>query len=120
MCGTEIALERMSKENGGRGGLIVNTASGAGLTHGFWDRCSYTYPVTKFGVVALTRALGVSRIRFVFCSDLFYYLLFQQKSVFDQTGVKFQCICPGFADTAIIKPIVGETRDFMDKIGVMT
>ena len=61
MCGSEIALERMSKENGGRGGLIVNTASGAGLTHGFWDRGSYTYPVTKFGVVALTRALGVSK-----------------------------------------------------------
>jgi len=102
VCGTEIALERMSKENGGRGGLILNTSSSAGLTHasGFWDRCSYTYPVTKFGIVALTRALG-------------------QKSVFDQTGVKFQCICPEAADTAILNPILGETRDFMNKLGLM-
>ena len=61
MSGTELALERMSIENGGRGGLIVNTASAAGLTHGVvFDRDSYSYPVAKHGVVALTRALGVS------------------------------------------------------------
>jgi hypothetical protein len=31
MEGTEVALEHMSLEKGGRGGLIVNTASLAGI-----------------------------------------------------------------------------------------
>ena len=31
MEGTELALERMSLDKGGRGGLIVNTASLAGI-----------------------------------------------------------------------------------------
>jgi hypothetical protein len=37
MEGTELALERMSLDKGGRGGLIVNTASLAGIgnTNGF-------------------------------------------------------------------------------------
>lgn len=98
MSGTELALERMSIENGGRGGLIVNTASAAGLTHGVvFDRDSYSYPVAKHGVVALTRALG-------------------SKAVFSKTGVKVQCICPTFADTAILTPIPDSGRDKIRKL----
>ena len=37
MFGTELATERMSIEKGGRGGLVVNIASAAGLVTG-WDR----------------------------------------------------------------------------------
>ena len=57
-AGCELAWERMSRENGGRGGLIVNTASLAGLGKGF-NRVFSSYSAAKHGVVALTRTMGV-------------------------------------------------------------
>jgi len=82
MAGTELALERMGVDKGGRGGLIVNTASLAGIVPG-WHRESYSYFASKHAVVSLTRTLGSA-------------------PVYRETGVKVQCICPSFADTAII------------------
>jgi len=82
-AGTELALARMSVEGGGRGGLIVNTASLAGIVHGR-HRESYSYFAGKHAVVSLTRTLGTA-------------------AVVGQTGVRVQCLCPFFADTAIIK-----------------
>ena len=74
MTGVELALERMSTAKGGKGGLVVNTASLAGLvtddpfvrwsmpnkTQADMILGSYPYFVSKCGVVALTRSLGVS------------------------------------------------------------
>ena len=62
MAGTYMAMEKMSTRNGGSGGLIINTASIAGIIFGdgrkeFADAASYF--VAKHGVVALTRALAV-------------------------------------------------------------
>ena len=51
-------MERMSLEKGGQGGLIVNTASLAGIVKGFGIDSS-SYFVAKHGVVTLTRTLGV-------------------------------------------------------------
>merc|ERR1712142_346909 len=82
MAGTELALERMGLDKGGRGGLIVNTASLAGIVPGF-NRESYSYFASKHAVVSLTRTLGSA-------------------VVYKETGVKVQCICPSFVDTAII------------------
>lgn len=82
MAGMELALERMSVDKGGRGGLVVNTASLAGIVHG-WNKQSYSYFASKHAVVSMTKSLG--------CKD-----------AFRETGVKVQCICPSFADTAII------------------
>ena len=73
MTGVDLALERMSTAKGGRGGLVVNTASVAGLvtddpfvrwsmpnkTQADMILGSYPYFVSKCGVVALTRSLGV-------------------------------------------------------------
>merc|ERR550519_168865 len=99
MTGTELALERMSIANGGKGGLIVNTASMAGVTTDdpsmWWQDNEeaaaaaiggYPYVVSKHGVVALTRGLG-------------------QDPIVSRHGVKVQCICPLWADTEIVSSI---------------
>lgn len=101
-AGTELAWERMSRENGGKGGLIVNTASLAGCLVGF-NRVFSSYSAAKWGVVALTRTHG-------------------QQSEFSKSGVKVQCICPSFADTAILAPIKGTEHgnEIKSKFGHMT
>merc|ERR1712106_322053 len=82
MAGTELAMERMGLDKGGKGGLLVNTASLVGIVPG-WNRESYSYFASKHAVVSVTRTLG-------------------SPQVYKETGVKVQCICPSFADTAII------------------
>ena len=66
-------MSRMGREGGGQGGVILNTASLAGVgvegEEGWnilrsqvvsgWNRESSSYFVAKHGVVALTRSLGV-------------------------------------------------------------
>jgi len=88
MMGTYYAMDRMSKMKGGRGGLIVNTASAAGLVFNqIQDReisDANSYFVAKHGVVALTRMLANPKI-------------------LEETGVRVVCICPSFADTNIIR-----------------
>merc|ERR1711990_706660 len=88
MMGTYYAMERMSRMKGGRGGLIVNTASAAGLVFNqIQDReisDANSYFVAKHGVVTLTRMLANPKI-------------------FEETGVRVVCICPSFADTNIIR-----------------
>merc|ERR1719184_291214 len=103
MAGTELALERMGLDKGGRGGLIVNTASLAGIVPG-WNRESYSYFASKHAVVSLTRTLGSA-------------------AVYKETGVKVQCICPSFADTAIIIDHDGKTtfKTYLQKnFGLLT
>ncbi|KAA8586638.1 hypothetical protein FQN60_000474, partial [Etheostoma spectabile] len=55
ISGTYLALEHMSKLSGGRGGVIVNTASMAGL--GPLLSCP-VYTATKHGVIGFTRAMA--------------------------------------------------------------
>jgi len=100
MTATEIVMERMSVVNGGNGGLIVNTASLAGIAKGFGQE-SVSYFVAKHGVVTLTRTLG-------------------QDLLTNKNGIKHMCICPAFADTAIIEN-VGVSREKLEKLtGIMT
>jgi len=101
MFGCELAMSRMSTEAGGSGGLIVNTASLAGIVPGF-DQASVSYFVAKHGVVALTRTLGVNH-------------------TLRKTGVKVQCICPSFADTAIVSSLTSNSQNRIEKeFGLMT
>ncbi|XP_023268860.1 15-hydroxyprostaglandin dehydrogenase [NAD(+)]-like isoform X2 [Seriola lalandi dorsalis] len=51
-----LALEHMNKLTGGRGGVIVNTASIAGLAPVL---CCPVYTATKHGVIGFTRAMAV-------------------------------------------------------------
>ena len=55
-----MAMEKMSLRNGGSGGLIINTASAAGIVFNDGEYDFDSYFVAKHGVVALTRSLGVS------------------------------------------------------------
>lgn len=109
MAGTYLAMERMDKQKGGRGGLIVNTASAAGIIFGGQDKDladANSYFVAKHGVVALTKSLSNPEIEAA-------------------TGVKLKCICPAFADTNIIKEGMTAAADVREKIiqkhgGLMT
>ena len=72
MQATYLVMERMSKANGGKGSLIVNTASAAGIIFGSKEEAlveANSYLVAKHGVVALTRTLGVSFYLGVFISN---------------------------------------------------
>lgn len=61
MHSTYIAIERMSVEKGGKGGIIANVASIAGLDYLF---NAPAYTATKHAIIGFTRALGVSMIKF--------------------------------------------------------
>ena len=84
MEAAELVLDRMSLANGGKGGLLVNTASLAGFFHSWstfansssykgivpgWVQNLHSYFASKHAVVSMTRTLG---------SD----------NVFKETGVK--------------------------------
>lgn len=83
--GTHAALAGMEA-----GGAIVATASLAGLTGTPFDPL---YSANKHAVVGLTRSLGPA---------------------LEPQGVRFNAICPGFAETAIIEPI----REMLAQSGI--
>jgi NAD(P)-dependent dehydrogenase (short-subunit alcohol dehydrogenase family) len=72
------------------GGAIVATASLAGLTGVAYDPL---YSANKHAVVGLTRSLGPSLA---------------------EEGIRFNAICPGFAESAIIEPL----RDMLAANGI--
>jgi NAD(P)-dependent dehydrogenase (short-subunit alcohol dehydrogenase family) len=72
------------------GGAIVATASLAGLTTMPMDP---VYTANKHAVVGLTRALGPTLAA---------------------EGIRFNAVCPGFAESAIIESL----RDFLDETGL--
>ena len=99
VAGTEVVLDRMGVQAGGQGGLIVNTASLAGILKGF-NRESVSYYVAKHGVVSLTRSLG-------------------QDYLCKRTGVQHVAICPAFAATDIIEDL-GVNKETLElKEGIM-
>ncbi|KAM6983783.1 15-hydroxyprostaglandin dehydrogenase [NAD(+)] [Tautogolabrus adspersus] len=88
--GTYLALEHMSKLNGGRGGVIINTASMAGL--GPLPSCP-VYTATKHGVVGFTRAMAAAS------SALGY-------------GIRVNVLCPGFVRTDLFSNIPARLGKF--------
>ncbi|XP_058063143.1 alcohol dehydrogenase 1-like [Anopheles bellator] len=76
-----FCLDQMSRAKGGKGGVIVNVASVAGL-----EPIPFIpiYSASKHGVVGFTRSLGVPQI-------------------YDRTGVKFIAICPGATKTKLFE-----------------
>ena len=98
---TEYAIDKMDIRKGGKGGLIVNTASMAGIVSGDIPEAACYY-ASKHGVVALTRSLGTN----VFLKD---------------SGVRVQCICPSFVDTNILADASKDQLTFIkNKYGIMT
>jgi len=87
LTATEVVLDRMED------GLIVNTASLAGILKGF-NRESVSYYVAKHGVVSMTRSLGqAGRL---------------------PSRVEHRAICPAFADTAILTGL-GVDRSVLER-----
>lgn len=79
--GTYKGIELMSKSSGGNGGLIVNVASAAGFQ---MMPGAPVYTSTKHAVVAFTRS-------------------FKHLPIFATDGVRVNCICPFFCDTAMLR-----------------
>ncbi|XP_053188371.1 15-hydroxyprostaglandin dehydrogenase [NAD(+)] [Scomber japonicus] len=106
--GTYLALEHMNKLTGGRGGVIVNTASMAGI--GPLPSCP-VYTATKHGVVGFTRAMAAA-------------------SAVSGYGIRFNALCPGFVQTDLLSDISSKlglfssladvTQQIVDKIGILT
>ncbi|XP_020791588.1 15-hydroxyprostaglandin dehydrogenase [NAD(+)]-like [Boleophthalmus pectinirostris] len=102
-----LALEHMSKLHKGHGGVIINTASMAGL--GPLPSCP-VYTATKYGVVGFTRAMAMA-------------------SLGADDGVRFNALCPGFVDTNLFTNIPERLGPFVhmkdmmmklvDKLGIM-
>ncbi|KAH8301093.1 hypothetical protein KR018_001334 [Drosophila ironensis] len=84
---TMTALEYMSKANGGKGGVIVNISSVAGLQP---TPLMAIYSAAKTGVTTFTRGM----------SNPVYYA---------HSGVAFITICPGFTDTGLLDDIDNKT-----------
>lgn len=77
--GIQLAFEFMGRNNGGTGGVIINTGSNAGL-RGF--DLAPIYSGCKHGVIGLTRSYGTP-----------YH--------FDKTGVTVNAVCPGAVSTEL-------------------
>uniref|UniRef100_A0A3Q0S105 Zgc:56585 n=1 Tax=Amphilophus citrinellus TaxID=61819 RepID=A0A3Q0S105_AMPCI len=105
--GTYLALEHMNKLTGGRGGVIINVASMAGIGP---LSCCPVYTATKHGVIGFTRSFAAS--------------------VASGYGIRINALCPGFVQTDLFSAIqsklgqfsamAGATQELIEKLGVLT
>ncbi|XP_026227560.1 15-hydroxyprostaglandin dehydrogenase [NAD(+)]-like [Anabas testudineus] len=105
---TYASLQHMNKLTGGRGGVIVNTASMAGL--GPLLSCP-VYTATKHGVVGFTRAMAAA-------------------SAASGYGIRYNVICPSFVQTELLDNItlkLGQfshledaTQQLVEVLGILT
>ncbi|XP_046396754.1 uncharacterized short-chain type dehydrogenase/reductase y4vI-like [Ischnura elegans] len=93
MRGAEEAAKFMSKESGGEGGVIVNTASVAAFLP---YPGAPPYCTSKYAIIAFTRSLG--------CPE-----------VYEASGIRHVAVCPGFTDTDLVRKYSQEHIDEMAK-----
>ncbi|XP_013378560.1 15-hydroxyprostaglandin dehydrogenase [NAD(+)]-like [Lingula anatina] len=97
LCGVmrvaAVAMSYMRADNGGSGGIIVNTASYAGIMP--YVVCP-SYCASKHGVVGFTRSIAMS-------------------PDFDLHKVRMNCLCPDAVDTAMVRRVSkeGEKKGFI-------
>ncbi|KAM6940255.1 15-hydroxyprostaglandin dehydrogenase [NAD(+)] [Xenentodon cancila] len=89
--GTYLALEHMSKENGKKGGTIINVSSMAAFLH---SPHQPVYTATKHGVLGFSRAMA-------------------DASAQGDYGVRINVLCPAFVDTPLLRTV--EDEDNMGK-----
>ncbi|XP_026228967.1 15-hydroxyprostaglandin dehydrogenase [NAD(+)]-like [Anabas testudineus] len=94
---TYVALEHMNKLTGGRGGVVVNTASVAGV---FPMEMCPVYTATKHGVVGFTRAMAAA-------------------STASGYGIRFNVICPGPVQTQLVSVCKTKTGQFSHLEGLI-
>ncbi|RXG71631.1 15-hydroxyprostaglandin dehydrogenase [NAD(+)] [Armadillidium vulgare] len=97
VTGTDLALKRMGKHNGGEGGFIVNTASMLGAV-----RAPFTpmYSATKAAVIHYTRCMG-------------------HEFNYDYSGVHMHSVCPTAVDTPLTTlegSKKGSLNEYTDKL----
>uniref|UniRef100_A0A672GFT0 15-hydroxyprostaglandin dehydrogenase [NAD(+)] n=1 Tax=Salarias fasciatus TaxID=181472 RepID=A0A672GFT0_SALFA len=85
-----VALEHMNKLTGGRGGVIVNTASLAGLMPA---PVFPVYSATKHGVVGFTRSMAAA-------------------SVVLGYGIRFNALCPAIVQTNLLTTMEAQMGQF--------
>ncbi|XP_068600859.1 15-hydroxyprostaglandin dehydrogenase [NAD(+)] [Brachionichthys hirsutus] len=90
--GTYLATELMRKLNGDRGGVIVNTASVAGLLP---LTCCPVYTATKHGVIGFTRSVAAA------FAALGY-------------GVRVNALCPTFVQTDLFSTTTSHLGQFSE------
>uniref|UniRef100_C1C2P3 15-hydroxyprostaglandin dehydrogenase [NAD(+)] n=1 Tax=Caligus clemensi TaxID=344056 RepID=C1C2P3_CALCM len=100
MNGTNLAIEKMSTENGGLGGHVVNIGSTGGFVTAP-DKESASYFVSKAGVVTLTRSLG-------------------SKSFLKESNIRFLCLCPSYADTNFLDTSIRKYIQEQSKLQILT
>ncbi|GFR62762.1 15-hydroxyprostaglandin dehydrogenase [Elysia marginata] len=92
--GCELAIQHMSKKNGGRGGRIINTCSDLG-TKVFCDLPVYS--ATKHAVRAFTSNKA-------------------EQANLELTGVQLACICPPATDTNMLRTISDSVAPHPDRL----
>ncbi|KAJ8041617.1 15-hydroxyprostaglandin dehydrogenase [NAD(+)] [Holothuria leucospilota] len=85
--GTLLAKKYMDKNTGGRGGLVINVASMAGIV---FVPYSPVYAAAKHGVVGYSKSLAMPG----------------GDPAFDADNIRINIVCPTFANTPIIKKSV--------------
>lgn len=81
IVGSNLAIRNMRKDQGGKGGIVVNISSMAAFVP---HHSLPTYCATKSGVISFTRSWAMHPK----CEEL---------------GLTFMCLCPGFVDTELVK-----------------
>ncbi|XP_060692900.1 15-hydroxyprostaglandin dehydrogenase [NAD(+)]-like [Hemiscyllium ocellatum] len=95
--GTYLGIQHMSKQTGGKGGVIVNIASIAGLLPFFLGP---VYSASKYGVVGFTASLSLSCL--------------------EKHGVRLQALCPIFVDTKLLTDLKSvKAPDQKEKLEMM-
>uniref|UniRef100_A0A3Q2W9B2 15-hydroxyprostaglandin dehydrogenase [NAD(+)]-like n=1 Tax=Haplochromis burtoni TaxID=8153 RepID=A0A3Q2W9B2_HAPBU len=93
--GSYLVIEHMNKLTGGRGGVIINVASMAGI--GLLSCCP-VYTATKHAVVGFTRAFAAA-------------------SVASGYGIRMNALCPGFVQTDLFSSIKSKLGQFSNLAG---
>ncbi|KAK7503537.1 hypothetical protein BaRGS_00005076 [Batillaria attramentaria] len=101
ITGTNLAIQAMSRENGGHGGLVLNVSSTAGLTPRAYFEPAYSG--TKFGVVGFTRSWSFNPHA-------------------QKMGIRFACLCPAFTATRLLDGantiLPEEARKMIEMVGI--
>ncbi|XP_076451652.1 15-hydroxyprostaglandin dehydrogenase [NAD(+)]-like [Babylonia areolata] len=90
--GSQLAFEHMRRDKGGRGGVIINTASAAGLSRFYWFP---VYVASKHAVVGYTTSCAAD-------PDM------------PALGVRWCCLCPKVINTPMMDVKEGSVKNFQE------
>lgn len=95
--GTQLAMEHMRRDRGGRGGLIINVGSNLGFSPSHW---APVYVATKHAVIGFTASWA-------------------KNPKTREMGIRWKCFCPNATDTPIVQVqegMVHELEEFQREV----